>query len=151
ALRMRGLWTVGDLMSNGQPRYVCVHGHFYQPPRENPWLEAVELQDSAAPAHDWNERITRECYGPNARARLVDAPGKILDLLNNYAWMSFNFGPTLLSWMQDAAPEVLRGIVEGDCLAVPRRHGHGNALAQVYNHVIMPLADARDKKTQVVW
>ena len=138
-------------MSNGPPRYVCIHGHFYQPPRENSWLEAVELQDSAAPAHDWNERITRECYGPNSRARLVDSQGRILDLLNNYAWMSFNFGPTLLAWMQQAAPEVVRGIVEGDRVSVQRRHGHGNALAQVYNHVIMPLADARDKRTQVLW
>src|ERR1043166_9105846 len=99
-------------------KYVCIHGHFYQPPRENPWLEAVELQDSAAPAHDWNERITRECYGPNSRSRLVDSQGRILDLLNNYAWMSFNFGPTLLAWMHQAAPQVLRGIVEGDQLSV---------------------------------
>jgi alpha-amylase/alpha-mannosidase (GH57 family) len=136
---------------DGQKRYVCIHGHFYQPPRENPWLEAVELQDSAAPAHDWNERITRECYGPNCRARLVDSQGRIIDLINNYAWMSFNFGPTLLPWMQQAAPEVLRGIVEGDRLSVQRRHGHGNALAQVYNHVIMPLAEARDKRSQVLW
>ena len=88
-------------------RYLCIHGHFYQPPRENPWLEAVEVQDSAAPFHDWNERVTRECYAPNARARLVDGAGKIVQLLNNYAWMSFNFGPTLLSWMQDKAPVVL--------------------------------------------
>ena len=93
-------------------RYVCIHGHFYQPPRENPWLEAVEIQDSASPFHDWNERITRECYGPNSRARLLDKQGKIVDLINNYAWMSFNFGPTLLAWMQDAAPEVLQGIIE---------------------------------------
>jgi alpha-amylase/alpha-mannosidase (GH57 family) len=134
-----------------QPRYVCIHGHFYQPPRENPWLEAVEVQDSAAPYHDWNERITRECYGPNCRARLVDASGKIIDLINNYAWMSYNFGPTLLAWMEEAAPDVLRGIVEGDRLSKARRHGHGNALAQVYNHVIMPLAAERDKRTQVLW
>ena len=113
------------------PRYVCIHGHFYQPPRENPWLEAVEVQDSAAPYHDWNERITRECYGPNSRARLVDSSGKIIDLINNYAWMSFNFGPTLLAWLEEAAPDVLRGIVEGDRLSRARRGGHGNALAQV--------------------
>ena len=122
------------------PRYVCIHGHFYQPPRENPWLDVVEVQDSAAPAHDWNERITRECYGPNMRSRLVDSQGQIIHLLNNYAWMSFNFGPTLLSWMADAAPEVLQGIVEADRLSRDRRGGHGNALAQVYNHIIMPLA-----------
>jgi alpha-amylase/alpha-mannosidase (GH57 family) len=132
-------------------RYVCIHGHFYQPPRENPWLEAVETQDSAAPYHDWNERITRECYGPNSRARLVDHQGKIIDLINNYAWMSFNFGPTLLSWMEQAAPDVLRGVIEGDRLSRARRGGHGNALAQVYNHVILPLASPHDKRTQVAW
>jgi alpha-amylase/alpha-mannosidase (GH57 family) len=134
-----------------QPQYVCIHGHFYQPPRENPWLDVVEVQDSAAPAHDWNERITRECYAPNMRARLVDSQGRILHLLNNYAWMSFNFGPTLLSWMVEAAPEVLAGIVEADRLSQTRRGGHGNALAQVYNHVIMPLASVHDQRTQVRW
>jgi alpha-amylase/alpha-mannosidase (GH57 family) len=133
------------------PRYVCIHGHFYQPPRENPWLEAVEVQDSASPFHDWNERITRECYAPNARSRLVDPQGKIVNLINNYAWMSFNFGPTLLSWMAEAAPGVVQGIVEGDRISRERHHGHGNALAQVYNHVIMPLAGERDKHTQVAW
>ncbi len=103
------------------PRYLCIHGHFYQPPRENPWLDVVEVQDSAAPFHDWNERITRECYAPNTRARLVDGQGRIINLLNNYAWISFNFGPTLLSWMADHAPEVLRGIVEADRLSRERR------------------------------
>ena len=132
-------------------RYLCLHGHFYQPPRENPWLEAVEIQDSAAPYHDWNERITRECYGPNTRARLLDGQSRIINLLNNYAWISFNFGPTLLAWMTDGAPDVLRGIVEGDRLSRERRHGHGNALAQVYNHAILPLASPRDKQTQVRW
>jgi alpha-amylase/alpha-mannosidase (GH57 family) len=133
------------------PRYLCVHGHFYQPPRENPWLEAVEVQDSAFPDHDWNARVTRECYAPNSRARLVDRDGKIVNLLNHYAWMSFNFGPTLLAWLGDAMPAVLRGIVEGDRLSRQRRGGHGNALAQVYNHVIMPLASPQDKRTQVLW
>jgi alpha-amylase/alpha-mannosidase (GH57 family) len=134
-----------------KPRYVCIHGHFYQPPRENPWLEAVEVQDSAAPYHDWNERITRECYAPNTRSRLVGPDGKIVHLLNNFASMSFNFGPTLLSWMADSAPGVLQGIVEGDRVSRERHQGHGNALAQVYNHVIMPLASDRDKRTQVAW
>jgi alpha-amylase/alpha-mannosidase (GH57 family) len=138
-------------MSVEFPRYLCIHGHFYQPPRENPWLEAVEVQDSAAPYHDWNERITRECYGPNSRARLVDGSGKIIGLINNYAWMSFNFGPTLLDWMREGEPDVLRGIVEGDRLGRERRNGHGNALAQVYNHIIMPLASDRDRRTQVHW
>ena len=138
-------------MSTHPPRYICIHGHFYQPPRENPWLEAVEVQDSAAPYHDWNERINRECYAPNTRSRFVDSSGRIINLLNNYAWMSFNFGPTLLSWMETEAPQVLQGIIEGDKLSRERRHGHGNALAQVYNHLIMPLASERDKHTQVLW
>jgi alpha-amylase/alpha-mannosidase (GH57 family) len=135
----------------GTPRYVCIHGHFYQPPRENPWLEAVEVQDSAHPYHDWNERITRECYAPNGRSRLIDGCGMIVNLLNNYAWISFNFGPTLLAWMEEAAPEVLAAIVQGDRISRERCGGHGNALAQSYNHVIMPLASARDRQTQVLW
>jgi alpha-amylase/alpha-mannosidase (GH57 family) len=138
-------------LSDSLPRYLCIHGHFYQPPRDNPWLEAVEVQDSAAPYHDWNERITRECYAPNARARIVDGQGKIINLLNNYAWISYNFGPTLLAWLAEAAPGVLAGIVEGDRVSLERRHGHGNALAQVYNHIIMPLASQADKRTQVSW
>ncbi|MBI1915079.1 MAG: DUF3536 domain-containing protein [Planctomycetes bacterium] len=133
------------------PRYICIHGHFYQPPRENPWLEAVEVQDSAHPYHDWNERITRECYAPNSRSRLLDCRGKIVNLINNYAWMSFNFGPTLLAWLAEAAPEVLQRIVQGDRDSRARHRGHGNALAQVYNHVILPLASARDKRTQLLW
>src|SRR5437870_12248836 len=141
----------GASLSDRPPLYLCIHGHFYQPPRENPWLEAVEVQDSAAPYHDWNERITRECYAPNSRARVLDGDGKIINLLNNYAWMSFNFGPTLLAWIDEHAPEVVRGIVEADRLSQKRRQGHGNALAQVYNHAIMPLAHARDKRTQVQW
>lgn len=138
-------------MATTAPRYVCIHGHFYQPPRENPWLEAVEVQDTAAPYHDWNERITRECYAPNGRSRIVDAPGKILHLSNNYLGISFNFGPTLLSWMAEAAPKVLESIVEADRLSRQRRRGHGNAIAQVYNHAILPLAGQRDKRTQVQW
>jgi alpha-amylase/alpha-mannosidase (GH57 family) len=134
-----------------QQRYLCIHGHFYQPPRENPWLGVVEVQDSAAPFHDWNERITHECYAPNTRARLVDSQGRIINLLNNYAWISFNVGPTLLQWMSVSAPEVLRWIVEADRLSQERRRGHGNALAQVFNHMIMPLASPRDKRTQVLW
>ena len=133
------------------PRYICIHGHFYQPPRENPWLGVVEVQDSAAPFHDWNERITHECYAPNTRARLLDNQGRIINLINNYAWISFNFGPTLLQWMAESAPEVLQGIVEADRLSQERRRGHGNALSQVYNHMILPLASLRDKQTQVRW
>jgi alpha-amylase/alpha-mannosidase (GH57 family) len=133
------------------PRYVCIHGHFYQPPRENPWLDVIEVQDSAAPFHDWNERITRECYGPNTRSRVLDGQGRITHLVNNYAWISFNFGPTLLSWMDDHAPWAMRDIVEADRVSRSRHGGHGNALAQVYNHMILPLASERDQRTQVLW
>jgi alpha-amylase/alpha-mannosidase (GH57 family) len=132
-------------------RYLCIHGHFYQPPRENPWLEAIELQDSAAPYHDWNERITAECYAPNSAARILDAEGRIAKIVNNYSGISFNFGPTLLSWMKDKAPETYQGILEADRASAQRFSGHGSALAQCYNHMIMPLANARDKLTQVIW
>ncbi|HTW64551.1 MAG TPA: DUF3536 domain-containing protein [Bryobacteraceae bacterium] len=132
-------------------RYLCIHGHFYQPPRENPWLEAIELQDSAAPYHDWNERITAECYAPNSAARILDTESRIAKIVNNYAGISFNFGPTLLSWMKDKAPEPYQSILEADHLSTHRFSGHGSALAQCYNHMIMPLANARDKVTQVIW
>jgi alpha-amylase/alpha-mannosidase (GH57 family) len=137
--------------NNFMKRYLCIHGHFYQPPRENPWLEEIEIQDSAHPYHDWNERILAECYLPNTAARVVDHENRILDIVNNYAKISFNFGPTLLSWMERAQPEVYRKILEADQISVRERGGHGNALAQVYNHVIMPLASRRDKVTQVRW
>ena len=132
-------------------KHLCIHGHFYQPPRENPWLNAIEYQASAAPYHDWNERITRECYGPNARARLYGGDGQILKLINNYEHMSFDFGPTLLSWMEKAHPWVYAQILAGDHASRTRYKGHGNALAQVYNHIIMPLATCRDKRTQIRW
>jgi alpha-amylase/alpha-mannosidase (GH57 family) len=131
--------------------YVCVHGHFYQPPRENPWLEAVELQDSAYPYHDWNERITAECYAPNSAARIQNAEGRIIRIVNNYERISFNFGPTLLSWMETQAPRVYRAIIEADQASKERFSGHGSALTQAYHHVIMPLANRRDKHTQVAW
>ncbi len=132
-------------------RYVCIHCHFYQPPRENPWLEAIELQDSAYPFHDWNERITAECYGPNAFSRALAADGRIEKIVNNYSRISFNFGPTLLSWMEEKSPAVYRAILEGDRESREAFSGHGSALAQGYNHIILPLANARDKKTQVRW
>jgi alpha-amylase/alpha-mannosidase (GH57 family) len=132
-------------------RYVCVHGHFYQPPRENPWLEAIELQDSAYPYHDWNERITAECYATNAASRILDGEGWIIEMVNNYANMSFNFGPTLLAWMEVHAPDVYQAVVEADRLSRERFSGHGSALAQAYNHIILPLANRRDKYTQVFW
>jgi alpha-amylase/alpha-mannosidase (GH57 family) len=132
-------------------RYLCIHGHFYQPPRENPWLETIELQDSAAPYHDWNERVTAECYAPNSAARILDAVGRIAKIVNNYSSISFNFGPTLLSWMKDKAPEAYQSILDADRISAQRFSGHGSALAQCYNHMIMPLANARDKLTQVIW
>jgi alpha-amylase/alpha-mannosidase (GH57 family) len=131
--------------------YVCIHGHFYQPPRENPYLEAIELQDSAYPYHDWNERVTAECYAPNASSRILDADNNILKLINNYSLISFNFGPTLLSWLQDEAPGVHAAILEADKESAERFSGHGSAIAQGYNHVILPLANRRDKVTQVKW
>ena len=132
-------------------RYVCIHGHFYQPPRENAWLEAIELQDSAAPYHDWNERITRECYAPNGSARVLDGEGKIQEIVNNYSKISFNFGPTLMAWMEEKAPETYGKILAADRESRKIFSGHGSALAQAYNHMILPLANWRDKFTQVLW
>jgi len=132
-------------------KFICVHGHFYQPPRENPWLEEVEIQEGAYPHHDWNKRITSECYGPNAASRILDQEGRIIDIVNNYSKISFNFGPTLLSWLQKKQPEIHQKIVEADQLSQKRFSGHGSALGQVYNHIIMPLANQADKQTQVVW
>lgn len=132
-------------------RYLCIHGHFYQPPRENPWLEAIEIQDSAYPYHDWNERILAECYAPNSASRNLDNEGRILNIQSNYTRISFDFGPTLLSWMEKYVPEIYQAILEADRQSAERRSGHGNAIAQVYNHIIMPLANTRDKRTQVIW
>src|SRR5947209_640447 len=132
-------------------RFICIHGHFYQPPRENPWLEAVETQDSAAPYHDWNERITAECYGPNTSSRILDARERIVKIVNNYATISFNFGPTLLSWLEQAQPETYAAILDADRLSKERFGRHGSAIAQAYNHMILPLANARDQRTQVRW
>ena len=131
--------------------FLTIHGHFYQPPRENPWLEAIETQESAAPAHDWNERVCAECYNPNSVSKIVDSRNKILDVVNNYEYMSFNFGPTLLSWMEEHAPQTYDRVIKADIESVIEHNGHGNALAQVYNHIIMPLANYQDKQTQVKW
>lgn len=130
---------------------LAIHGHFYQPPRENPWLEAIELQDSALPAHDWNERVNKECYNPNSVSKIVDNRNRILDVVNNYQYMSFNFGPTLLSWMKDFAPQAYDRIIKADVESIQDHNGHGNAIAQVYNHMIMPLSNYNDKQTQVQW
>ena len=132
-------------------KYICIHGHFYQPPRENPWLEEIEQQDSAYPYHDWNERITAECYSTNAVSRILDSEKKIVDIVNNYSKMSFNFGPTLLDWIKQKSPDVYQRILEADLESHKNFPGHGSALAQAYNHIIMPLANRRDKYTQVLW
>ncbi|GAK61005.1 glycoside hydrolase family 57 [Candidatus Vecturithrix granuli] len=131
--------------------YLVLHGHFYQPPRENPWTQAIPSQDSAKPYHDWNDRITAECYKPNTRSRALDEQGRILDLLNNFAFLNFNIGPTLMSWMEKYYPDTYQRILEADRKSLERNHGHGNAIAQVYNHVIMPLANTRDQLTQIIW
>ena len=130
---------------------VCIHGHFYQPPRENPYLGAIECQPSAAPFHDWNERIHHECYRPNAYARILNEQGEVIDIVNNFAHISFNIGPTLMSWLERHDPETYRRILEADRESCDRLSGHGNAIAQVYNHIIMPLAKDRDKYTQIRW
>ena len=132
-------------------RFVCIHGHFYQPPRENPWLETVETQDSAAPYHDWNERICAECYATNGAARIVNIKNQITRIVNNYARISFNLGPTLLSLLKENAPRTYRMILDGERRSRKNFKGHSSAMAQVYNHVIMPLANHRDKVTQIRW
>ena len=131
-------------------RYAVIHGHFYQPPRENPWIEDIERQEGAAPFHDWNEEITYQCYLPNTVSRVL-RNGKIADLVNNYSYISFNFGPTLLMWLEQHFPQVYDGIIEADSISMRRNNGHGNAMAQVFNHLILPLENLRDKHTQVAW
>ncbi len=132
-------------------RFVCIHGHFYQPPRENPWLETVETQDTAAPYHDWNERVCAECYAPNGAARIQNSKNQITRIVNNYARISFDFGPTLLSWLKENAPRTYRMILDGERRSRRLYNGHSSAMAQVYNHVIMPLANERDRITQIRW
>lgn len=132
-------------------KYICIHGHFYQPPRENAWLEVVEKQDTARPFHDWNERINFECYAPNAAARILDEERWIVKIRNNYNRISFNFGPTLLTWLENNDPEAYRLLLAADKRSQERYGGHGSALAQVHSHLILPLANYRDKVTQVYW
>src|SRR4030042_4967047 len=132
-------------------RLICIHGHFYQPPRESPWLEAVEIQDSAFPYHDWSDGITAECYAANAVSRIWDTEGRIAQLVNNYSSISFNFGPTVLLWMKKYATRVYEAILEADRRSIEKFSGHGSALAQAYNHMILPLANSRDKITQIFW
>ena len=133
------------------PLAVCIHGHFYQPPRENPWTRRIDPQPSARPFHDWNARITRECYWPNGCARLLDAHHKTRDVSSNYERIGFNFGPTLLSWLEQHEPATYHAILAADRAALQRLDGHGPAIAQVFHHLIMPLANARDRQTQVIW
>jgi alpha-amylase/alpha-mannosidase (GH57 family) len=132
-------------------KYICIHGHFYQPPRENAWLEVIEVQDSAHPYHDWNERISAECYAPNTASRILNEKGVIKNIISNYSRISFNFGPTLLSWMESHDPETYQAILKADRDSIELFRGHGSAMAQVYNHMIMPLANSRDKETQIIW
>jgi alpha-amylase/alpha-mannosidase (GH57 family) len=132
-------------------KYICIHGHFYQPPRENPWTGKIEKQPSAAPFHDWNERIFQECYKPNTEAVIINETGKVLRRVNNFENINFNFGPTLLHWIKEKHPNTLSKIIEADRKSVTVHNGHGNAIAQVYNHIIMPLANRRDKITQIKW
>jgi 4-alpha-glucanotransferase len=132
-------------------RFICIHGHFYQPPRENPWLNEVELQPSAHPFHDWNERVTAECYLPNSSSQILDPESRIVDIVSNYEHISFNFGPTLLSWLSAERPQLYSAILEADRASQRHFSGHGSALAQVYSHGIMPLANDRDKSTEVKW
>jgi len=146
--------TLSNARSSGSAaatRFICIHGHFYQPPRENPWLEEVQIQTSADPYHDWNERITSECYGPNAAARILDERGRVTHVVNNYAAISFNFGPTLLSWLERHDAETYRAVLDADRLSRERFSGHGSAMAQVYSHPILPLCNERDRLTQVRW
>ncbi len=130
---------------------LIIHGHFYQPPRENPWSEVVDDQPSAAPFPNWNERVFAECYRPNAHARVLDLSGRVEAIVNNYASLSFNFGPTLLSWMEKRHPRTYACILEADRVSRAKNGGHGNAIAQGYNHAILPLCNDRDRITQVRW
>ncbi len=132
-------------------RFICIHGHFYQPPRENPWLETVETQDTATPYHDWNERVCAECYATNGAARIQNSKNQITRIVNNYARISFNFGPTLLSWLKENAPRTYRMILDGERRSRKSYGGHSSAMAQVFNHAIMPLAGERDRETQIRW
>lgn len=130
---------------------LIVHGHFYQPPRENPWTGDVEREIGAAPYHNWNERIHAECYGPNASVHIGGPQAANERTVNNYAHISFNFGPTLLSWLERHHAETYCSILAADRQSASRRDGHGNAIAQAYGHAILPLCNKRDRLTQVLW
>lgn len=139
------------LNPTAKKKSLVIHGHFYQPPRENPWTQSIPLQDNAKPFHDWNERITAECYNPNTRSRVLDPKGKVTSIVNNFTYINFNIGPTLFAWLEKYHPDTYARILEADRKSCENNAGHGNAIAQVYNHIIMPLANARDKQTQILW
>ena len=130
---------------------LVVHGHFYQPPRENPWTDLVDREPGAQPFHDWNERVHAECYRPNAYARISDQYGRVERIVNNYSNLSFNFGPTLLTWLERRFPETYARVLEADRESARLRRGHGNAIAQGYHHAILPLCNERDRRTQIRW
>lgn len=132
-------------------RYICIHGHFYQPSRENPWIEEVDFEESSYPYHDWNSKITAECYAPNSASPIIGKDNKIIDVVNNYSKISFDFGPTLLRWLEKNDPPTYKLILEADKISQELFSGHGSAIAQAYNHIIMPLASYQDKVTQVIW
>jgi len=134
----------------GDGKKICIHGHFYQPPREDPWMDTIFPEGSAAPAKHWNERICSESYSPLAWARRLDGEGRITELMNCYEWMSFNFGPTLLTWMERQAPDTYARMLEGDAKSLARL-GHGNAIAQIYHHIIMPLATHTERRAEIAW
>ncbi|MFH1680537.1 MAG: DUF3536 domain-containing protein, partial [Candidatus Eisenbacteria bacterium] len=131
--------------------HLIIHGHFYQPPRENPWLSVIEAQEGAFPYHDWNERILAECYRPNTRSRILNGFGRIRDIVNNLERISFNFGPTILTYLERTDPETYRGILEADRASAAVRSGHGNAIAQAYHHVILPLVPREDRELLIRW
>lgn len=131
--------------------FLCIHSHFYQPPRENAWTDEIEPQPSASPFHDWNERILQECYKPNSEAVIVDEHDNVIKRVNNYEYYNFDFGPTLLQWIRKKHPKTYERIIEADKKSVIEHNGHGNAIAMIYSHMIMPLANRNDKITQIKW
>ena len=131
--------------------FITIHGHFYQPPRENPWTEQIELQPSAQPFHNWNARINKECYKANCFARILNSENLIENIINNFQYISFNIGPTLMKWIKENSKETYYKILEADKNSIELYSGHGNAIAQVYNHTILPLAKNKDKHTQILW
>ncbi len=130
--------------------YICIHGHFYQPSRVDPWTRRWDPQPSAGPFRDWNDRIASECYAPNAAARLLDGGGNTRVLRNTYADIQFDFGPTLLDWLGHNRPVILEALRTADRDSITR-FGRGSAMAQPYHHPILPLCDDADRRTEVAW